>query len=191
MMDHQAFAQLLGNYGEFVGSVAVLATLVYLAIQTRQTARIAAGQAAREAMADFQSVWGQLGADAEFPLLIRRAVNEWEALSRNEQMRAHAFFCNLLAHLDSAMRQVHLAEIRRLHSNFEDNVLGFIQTPGGRAWWSACQYLFNADLRESLNCRLEATDFLPPSWTSGMAWWNLDHLDTPAVEGRENSMALR
>jgi hypothetical protein len=34
-MDHQAFAQLLGNYGEFVGAVAVVGTLVYLAIQVR------------------------------------------------------------------------------------------------------------------------------------------------------------
>jgi hypothetical protein len=35
-MDHQAFAQLLGNYGEFVGSIAVVATLIYLALQIRQ-----------------------------------------------------------------------------------------------------------------------------------------------------------
>jgi hypothetical protein len=35
-MDHQAFAQLLGNYGEFLGAIAVFATLVYLAIQIRQ-----------------------------------------------------------------------------------------------------------------------------------------------------------
>lgn len=27
-MDHQAFAQLLGNYGEFFGSVAVFATTI-------------------------------------------------------------------------------------------------------------------------------------------------------------------
>jgi hypothetical protein len=36
-MDHQAFAQLLGNYGEFVGSIAVLATLIYLAVQVRHS----------------------------------------------------------------------------------------------------------------------------------------------------------
>ena len=36
-MDHQAFAQLLGNYGEFFGSIAVLATLIYLAAQVRQS----------------------------------------------------------------------------------------------------------------------------------------------------------
>ena len=34
-MDHQAFAQLLGNYGEFVGAIAVVVTLVYLAVQIR------------------------------------------------------------------------------------------------------------------------------------------------------------
>jgi hypothetical protein len=36
-MDQQAFAQLLGNYGEFVGAIAVVATLVYLAIQVRHS----------------------------------------------------------------------------------------------------------------------------------------------------------
>ena len=35
-MDHQAFAQLLGNYGEFLGAIAVVVTLVYLAGQLRQ-----------------------------------------------------------------------------------------------------------------------------------------------------------
>jgi hypothetical protein len=35
-MDHQTFAELLGNYGEFVGSVAVVVTLVYLSRQIRE-----------------------------------------------------------------------------------------------------------------------------------------------------------
>ena len=35
-MDHQAIAQLLGSYGEFIGAIAVVATLAYLAIQVRQ-----------------------------------------------------------------------------------------------------------------------------------------------------------
>jgi len=36
-MDHQAFAQLLGNYGEFVGAIAVVVTLVYLSIQVKHS----------------------------------------------------------------------------------------------------------------------------------------------------------
>ena len=38
-MDHQEFAQLLGNYGEFIGSIAILVTLGYLAVQVRQNTR--------------------------------------------------------------------------------------------------------------------------------------------------------
>lgn len=34
-MDHQAFAELLGNYGEFIGAIAVVITLVYLAFQVK------------------------------------------------------------------------------------------------------------------------------------------------------------
>jgi hypothetical protein len=36
-MDHQAFAQLLGNYGEFVGAIAVVVTLGYLTVQVRMS----------------------------------------------------------------------------------------------------------------------------------------------------------
>ncbi len=36
-MDHLTFAQLLGNYGEFIGSIAVLTTLAYLATQVRNS----------------------------------------------------------------------------------------------------------------------------------------------------------
>jgi len=34
-MDQQAFAQLLGNYGEFIGAIAVVVTLFYLSVQVR------------------------------------------------------------------------------------------------------------------------------------------------------------
>ena len=39
-MDHQTLAQLLGNYGEFIGSIAVFATLVYVGLQTKQNTRV-------------------------------------------------------------------------------------------------------------------------------------------------------
>ena len=36
-MDHQELAQLLGNYGEFVGAITVVATLIFVGIQVRQS----------------------------------------------------------------------------------------------------------------------------------------------------------
>jgi hypothetical protein len=34
------FSQLLGNYGEFVGAIGIVITLMYLAIQLRQNTRM-------------------------------------------------------------------------------------------------------------------------------------------------------
>lgn len=44
-MDHKEFAQLLGNYGEFIGAIAVVVTLVYLAVQIKQSATSALANA--------------------------------------------------------------------------------------------------------------------------------------------------
>ena len=38
-MDHVTFAQLLGNYGEFLGAIGVMVTLIYLALQLRQNTK--------------------------------------------------------------------------------------------------------------------------------------------------------
>jgi hypothetical protein len=38
-VEHQAFAQLLGNYGEFIGAIGVVATLLFVAIQVRHSAQ--------------------------------------------------------------------------------------------------------------------------------------------------------
>ena len=56
-MDHQTFAQMLGNYGEFFGAIAVVVTLIYLALQIRQNTRATnAGTAfsLNESLADMQ-----------------------------------------------------------------------------------------------------------------------------------------
>jgi hypothetical protein len=56
-MDHQAFAQLLGNYGEFVGAIGVVATLVYLARQIHQNTKALRMSAASERLErDFEIV---------------------------------------------------------------------------------------------------------------------------------------
>jgi hypothetical protein len=36
-MDHQAFAQLLGNYGEIIGAITMVATLIFVGVEVRQS----------------------------------------------------------------------------------------------------------------------------------------------------------
>lgn len=89
-MDHQAFAQLLGNYGEFIGAIGVIATLVYLAIQVRQNSVLLAHNnaaveestklarvAAMDRYSESVSRWrGRLVENAEVAALWEKAMTE-------------------------------------------------------------------------------------------------------------------
>jgi len=168
----------LGALGEFLGFFAVLATLVYLAVQTRQTRKLAAIQAARNVMADFQLLWSTLGEDREKTRLIRIAVNDWNGLHANEQMVVHSFFVNLIVHLSSALEQEdRLPKLKSFIRGWEDNVLGFLQCEGGRTWYETCEPIFLDTVRNRIAERLANAEDLPPSWTDLMPWWNVDEAD--------------
>ncbi|MGK0257051.1 MAG: hypothetical protein ACI96M_000479 [Candidatus Azotimanducaceae bacterium] len=88
-MDHQAFAQLLGNYGEFVGAIAVVGTLVYLAIQIRQNSaqlRIASFQTSTERYAD---LIGNVFDEPENFRWFRDGLASYESLIPENQARFH------------------------------------------------------------------------------------------------------
>jgi len=83
-MDHQAVAQLLGNYGEFVGAIAVVATLAYLATQVRHNtiAQIANSQhAVSESLRSMNLLLTQ---DRELLQVLNRGANDLAALEEEE-----------------------------------------------------------------------------------------------------------
>ena len=176
----------LGALGEFLGFFAVLATLIYLSVQTRQAREVATGQAARNVVSDFQSVWQTLGEGREKTRLIRIGVNDWNELARNEQMIAHSFFVNLIVHFAGALEQEErLPELRSFIRRWEDNLLGLVQCEGGREWYDTCESLFVDTVRTRIAKRLSDPGTLPPAWTDTMAWWRVEPAD--AVDGRVQS----
>jgi len=165
----------LGALGEFFGFFAVLATLTYLAIQTQQSKKIAISQAVRNILTDFQTIWISLGEDPERTKLIRIAVNDWDALSKNEQLIAHTFFTNRIVHFTNALEQENkLPEIESVLRGWEENILGLVTCSGGKKWYDSCSYLFLDTVRNRISERLASPSTLPPAWTDMMPWWCID-----------------
>ncbi len=79
------FSQLLGNYGEFVGSIAIVITLIYLAIQVRQNTRMMRASI-RQARSDSVVHLYSLGATSELAEIIQKE-NSGEALTVLEEER--------------------------------------------------------------------------------------------------------
>ncbi len=79
------FSQLLGNYGEFFGAIAIVITLVYLAIQVRQNTRMMRASI-RQARSDSAVHLYSLGATSVIAE-IREKESRGEALTEVEEER--------------------------------------------------------------------------------------------------------
>ncbi len=79
------FSQLLGNYGEFVGAIAIVVTLVYLAIQVRQNTHMMRASI-RQARSDNAVHLYSLGATSVVAE-IREKESRGEALTEVEEER--------------------------------------------------------------------------------------------------------
>lgn len=132
-MDLMDTAQLLGNFGEFVGAIAVVATLGYLALQIRQnTRRMEESTASQEAIT-YQSLMSQiielnrgLAADRQLGEIVDKA-RKGEVLDDADRRQYVSLITSILRYGDMAYYQYEkgLINERRLHSAFSP-VRGFL-----------------------------------------------------------------
>jgi hypothetical protein len=130
-MDHQAFAQLLGNYGEFIGAIAVLVTLAYLAVQVRHNTRSMQSQILLQTTQLLQGVF--LAPSHATPLQAAICANREGKKLEPEEMVALAEYLYAYMHaLGSTGVHFELGGLRiysNLHPAFLDDVRDFLSTP--------------------------------------------------------------
>ena len=104
-MDFANTAQLLGNLGEFIGSIGVVATLIYLAIQIRHNTE-ATNRTAFQDLVNAQAEINNLATTRETATLLVHAIDHpFEDLDRIDQTRIVNTFSRILAHLYNAHSQ--------------------------------------------------------------------------------------
>ena len=89
-MDHQAFAQLLGNYGELVSAVAVAISLIYVAAQLRTNTKAQRASAAWDSETIFSEMNLRVAQDPEFAQLAAKLYEATpDELNSTELAQAH------------------------------------------------------------------------------------------------------
>ena len=91
----------LGALGEFVGAIAVVVTLVYLAVQLRQNSKVLRAsmiQAAERGVSDVMGPWTQ---NVKTAALVNKARDSYNELSDDESAFVRMLVRRLLLHMDS------------------------------------------------------------------------------------------
>lgn len=171
-MDLMSTAQLMGNFGEFFGAVAVVATLVYLTVQIRQS-NLAAQTTAIQGFFDS---WGSVSnRDRNFIPIMRKGYTlRWEEISKDEQVELHTYWAGYLATLHMGYRlYVRKVLDHPSYIGFEDYLVSALKSPALQEWWGEHGKVFPADFQDRLTGRIvDANDPRPlmkdihPMWAS-------------------------
>jgi len=134
-MDHQAFAQLLGNYGEFAGAIVVFVTLIYLVRQVSQNSKSVSASAYQTWVASNMSL-NEI--DSELAAAIAVGMYDSSKLTQDNFMQFatwHYGFVQMaqatdyLYQMGSIDRDLWLAEMNRTRIHLD--------LAGVKQWWNA------------------------------------------------------
>ena len=140
--------QTLGNLGEFIGSVAVLVTLIYLAVQTKQTVKTVRQKSHSDILSRRQDLMTQL-MDREFIEVWGKGCSRQKMDSIDAQ-RFTSYAVSFLSHVQDTYIQhreglidkgIWEAELALIASSFRQ--------PGFQDWWEhGQQFLIPGFARE-------------------------------------------
>jgi hypothetical protein len=126
----------IGAIAEMLGAIAVLISIVYLAIQVKQNTeenRILRAQGLVTANADANAL---IANNSELSEIVRAGMIDFDALSEKEQFRFSTIFFSFMSKYDFAYHQ---RTADRLDEKFWERTayeIGvFINLPGANQWW--------------------------------------------------------
>ncbi len=137
------FSQLLGNYGEFVGAIAIVVTLVYLAIQVRQNTRMMRASI-RQARSDSSVQLYSLGATSVVAE-IREKESRGEALTQLEEERMFLWNICIWRQQQTVFFQA-LDELLDVQTADEQAAIvrTLMQFPSARRFWAIQKHSFDS-----------------------------------------------
>ena len=168
----------LGSLGEFIGALAVLATLIYLAMQVRQSNRHDRATARQAVLSNYISRSFQTAESPRLTKILRDALADYSNLDPSDKTAFDLFeqfwwgnlYQAILSKEDGLLDDESFAMI-------SDGFIGSIITPGGRDYWQEARK--NPSIPKKLVSYVETClsdpEGLPKAWTESHTHWQSEH----------------
>ena len=163
--------QTLAQLGEFIGGVAVVITLVYLARQVRQGRLEQRKETYRSFLSELNQVLFSPMNDPQMMTLLQRAASDFEGLSLRDQGVVNSVWSPLFFLLS----EVHLsrkagAVDQALADQLDLIALGFVQMPGTAQWFARVRPFWAPEYLDHLD-ELLSTPERAPALNVTLPWY--------------------
>jgi hypothetical protein len=165
--------ETVGAISEVLGAVTVVASVIYLGLQVRQSTKLGRASAQREVNAAFNTIVYNWNDNAG---IVRKAFLDFESLSKTDQLIASNCLAPFANHLDQVIRMHQQGyESRESVEVFGDICVAFVLSPGGRVWWENIRpYIPKASFNYIENRLSGPVERLPKPITETVLWLQSD-----------------
>lgn len=146
--------EAVGATGELLGAVAVVGSLVYLAIQVREARQMFAASAQQQLADSFQQLMRDVWSNPEVHRIWHLATTAPEQLSEGERERFGMLLISLFTEFSNVLQLSQIdRSILESYGPAIDRMLGF---PAVRAWWKRQSFTFPQDslFRQYIDSRI-------------------------------------
>jgi hypothetical protein len=145
----------LGNIGEFVAAVAVVISLIYLAVQIRQNTESLHAATFQDIIREGNVFLRDLSVHPELARIWRSGLDSLESLSADDRARFHYLILSFYRRVENVYQQ---SRRRLMHDDDTRGPLASsfdaLARPGARAWWEANAFRFSPVMQEYVRERL-------------------------------------
>ena len=138
----------LANIGQVIGAIAVVISLIYVALQIRQNTHAVRSATAQTVHEHFANWYHLVAADAELAKIAANGLRDYESLSETEKVRFIALFMAFLSYGQNAFLKWRQGLLEpALWIGWEQVLMNLIGAPGGKGLWKEPAYLFGDEFR--------------------------------------------
>ena len=149
----------LGNIGEFIGSIVLVISVLYLAVQVRLNAKAERNSAMQNILTGSADANNSVARDTELAGIMVKGFNSPDSISEIERFRFHAFLVALYHHLDGAF-QMHKSGLLEdeIWSKFDYEAPLWLHIPVVNAWYETDRNRLSPSFQAYLDKRISETE---------------------------------
>ena len=143
--------EALANIGEFVSSLAVLISLVYLAIQIRKSTETARMSTYQAIVSDFGAANQALASSPELAGIYVEALENYDKLEPNDRARMSQMFYMTFRYFENMFYQHQKGYLEEdVWTGWARLMVTYFHRPGFQAWWRLRRDVFSGSFVQFL-----------------------------------------
>ncbi len=146
--------EALGNMGDFVGGIGVVATLIYLAVQIRQNTR-AMKMASRQEIVAGARDWNRMFLDPRIAAAYERGLQAYPEIDAEAHAQFRSVMHDLALFMQGAFAMWESGALEdETYRAYLDFFVSHLGTVGGAAWWDTARPIYMSRMVASFDDRL-------------------------------------